>query len=204
MLCTETLPGHSHGHECPEQPSKGPHPGQGTQRAWGTHRTTHAYSLNRHGDTQRSYSMERDEERIRKKFIRKRKDEWFKVKVKVTQSCLTFCNPMECPWNFLGQNTGVGSLSLSQGIFPTQGSNPGLLHCRQILYQLSHKGSATRFLFAPAGRGPGAVSASSRDASFLGRVMWTLKFKKCQKSLKFLLIIVLRLACPCRCVYVRV
>ena len=44
-------------------------------------------------------------------------------------------------WNSLGQNTGVGSLSLLQGIFPTQGSNPGLLHCRQILYQLSHKGS---------------------------------------------------------------
>ena len=38
------------------------------------------------------------------------------------------------------QNTEVGSLSLLQGIFPTQGSNPGLLHCRQILYQLSHKG----------------------------------------------------------------
>ena len=45
------------------------------------------------------------------------------------------------PWNFLGQNTGVGSLSLLQGIFPTQGSNPGLPNCRQILYQLSHKGS---------------------------------------------------------------
>ena len=45
------------------------------------------------------------------------------------------------PWNFPGQNTGVGSLSLLQGIFPTQGSNPGLPHCRQILYQLSHKGS---------------------------------------------------------------
>ena len=45
------------------------------------------------------------------------------------------------PWNALGQNTGVGSLSLLQGIFPTQGSNPGLSHCRQILYQLSHKGS---------------------------------------------------------------
>ena len=42
-----------------------------------------------------------------------------------------------CP----GQNTGVGSLFLLQGIFPTQRSNPGLLHCRQILYQLSHKGS---------------------------------------------------------------
>ena len=44
-------------------------------------------------------------------------------------------------WNSPGQNTGVGSLSLLQGIFPTQGSNPGLLHCRQILFQLSHKGS---------------------------------------------------------------
>ena len=45
------------------------------------------------------------------------------------------------PWNSLGQNTGVGSLSLLQGIFPTQGSNPGVPHCRWILYQLSHKGS---------------------------------------------------------------
>ena len=44
------------------------------------------------------------------------------------------------PWNSLGQNTGVGSLSLLQGIFPTQGSNPGLLHRRKILDQLS-KGS---------------------------------------------------------------
>ena len=41
----------------------------------------------------------------------------------------------------LGQNTGAHSLSLLQGIFLTQGSNPGLLHCRQILYQLSHKRS---------------------------------------------------------------
>ena len=40
-----------------------------------------------------------------------------------------------------GQDTGVGSLSVLQGIFPTQGPNPGLLHCRRILYQLSHKGS---------------------------------------------------------------
>ena len=39
------------------------------------------------------------------------------------------------------KNTGVGCLSLLQGIFPTQGSNPGLLHCRQILYRLSHQGS---------------------------------------------------------------
>ena len=45
------------------------------------------------------------------------------------------------PWNSPGQNTGVGSLSLLQGIIPTQGSNSGLLHCRWILYQLSQKGS---------------------------------------------------------------
>ena len=45
------------------------------------------------------------------------------------------------PWNSLGLNTGVSGLSLLQGIFPTQGSNPGHLHGRQILYQLSHKRS---------------------------------------------------------------
>ena len=45
------------------------------------------------------------------------------------------------PWNSPGQNTGGGSLSFLQGIFPTQGLNPGLLHCRQILYQLSHQWS---------------------------------------------------------------
>ena len=66
-----------------------------------------------------------------------------KVEVKATQLCLTLCDPMDyiCPWNCPGQNTAVGSLSLLQGIFPTQGSNPGLPHYRQILYQLSHKGS---------------------------------------------------------------
>ena len=45
------------------------------------------------------------------------------------------------PWNSPGQNIGVGNLSLLQGIFPTKGLNPGRLHCRQILYQLSHQGS---------------------------------------------------------------
>ena len=45
------------------------------------------------------------------------------------------------PWDSPGQNTGVGSLYLLQGFFPTHGSNPGLPHCRWILYQLSHKES---------------------------------------------------------------
>ena len=64
------------------------------------------------------------------------------VKVKAAHSCLTLCDLRTIrPWNSLCQNTGVGSLSLLQGIFPTHRLNPGLLHCRWILYQLSHKGS---------------------------------------------------------------
>ena len=62
-----------------------------------------------------------------------------KKKVKVAQSCPTLCDFMDhSPWNSPGQNTGVGSLSLLQGVFPTQGLNSGLLHCRRIFYQLSH------------------------------------------------------------------
>ena len=70
------------------------------------------------------------------------------VKVKVAQSRPTLCDPMDCtpprllcPSNSSGQNTGVSSCSLPQGIFPTQGSNPGLPHCRRILYQQSYQGS---------------------------------------------------------------
>ena len=66
----------------------------------------------------------------------------------VTQLCLTFCNPMDCspPGSSVhedspGKNTRVGCHALLQGIFPTQGSNPGLLLYRQILYCLSHQGS---------------------------------------------------------------
>ena len=46
-----------------------------------------------------------------------------------------------CPWNFPGKNTRLGCHSFLQGIFPTQGSNLGLLHCRQVLYHLNHQGS---------------------------------------------------------------
>ena len=60
------------------------------------------------------------------------------------------------PWDSPGQKTGAGSLSLLQGIFPTQGSNPGLPHCRQILYQLSHKGSPRilKWVASPFSSGP--------------------------------------------------
>ena len=65
---------------------------------------------------------------------------------KESQSCSIVSDSLRphglsSPWNSPGQNTGVCSLSLLQRIFPTQGSNAGLLHCRWILYQLSHKGS---------------------------------------------------------------
>ena len=64
------------------------------------------------------------------------------LKVKVSQSCPTLMRPhgLYSRWNCQGQNTGVGNLSLRQGIFPIQGSNSSLPHCRQIVYQLSHKG----------------------------------------------------------------
>ena len=72
----------------------------------------------------------------------KRKPPWEgKVKGISVMSNSLWSHGLYSPWNYPGQNTGVGSLSLLQGIFPTQESNPGLPHCRRILYQLSHKGS---------------------------------------------------------------
>ena len=70
------------------------------------------------------------------------KVKWNEVKIQVTQSCPI----LTTPWNIQSteltrQNSGVGSLSLLQGIFPAQRSNQGALHCRRVLYQLSHKGS---------------------------------------------------------------
>ena len=66
----------------------------------------------------------------------------------VIQSCLILCNPMDSslPGSSVhgdspGKNNGVSCHPLLQGIFPTQGWNPGLSHCRQILYCLSHQGS---------------------------------------------------------------
>ena len=66
----------------------------------------------------------------------------------ITQLCLTLCNPVDCspPGSSVhgdspGKNTGVGCHALLQGIFLTQGSNPGLLNCRWLLYHLGPQGS---------------------------------------------------------------
>ena len=68
------------------------------------------------------------------------------MKVKWSESCSVVSSSLQSlglysPWNSPGQNSGLGSLSLLQGIFWTQGWNSGLQHCRWILYQLSYKGS---------------------------------------------------------------
>ena len=70
-----------------------------------------------------------------------------------TQSCLTLCDPMDCspPGSSVhgdspGKNTGVGCHALFQGTFQNQGLNPHLLHCRWILYCLSHQGSPRMFI----------------------------------------------------------
>ena len=70
------------------------------------------------------------------------------IESEVAQSCPTLCDPMDCSLpgssvrgNFPGKSTGVGCNFLLQGVFPTQGLNPALPHCRQTLYQLSHQGS---------------------------------------------------------------
>ena len=68
----------------------------------------------------------------------------------VAQSFPTLCDPMRCspPGSSVhgdspGKNTGLGCHALLQGSFPTQGQNPGLLHCRRILHQLSQQGTHT-------------------------------------------------------------
>ena len=88
-------------------------------------------------------SLEEKEWHIRGKFqVEHAFNPFLSVIVKVIQSCLTlWLRELHSPWNCPGQNTGVGSLSLLQGIFPTLELNWGLLHCRWILYQLSYQGS---------------------------------------------------------------
>ena len=86
-------------------------------------------------------------------------------------------------WNSPGQNNGVGGLYLFQGIFPTQGSNPGLPHCRCTLYQLSHKGSprilewvdypfSSRYLDPRIEPGSPALQADSLPTKLSGKLFW--------------------------------
>ena len=76
-----------------------------------------------------------------------------KSESEVAQLCPTLSDPMDCslsrllhPWDFPGKSTAVGCHFLLQRIFSTQGSNPGLPHCRQTLYRLSHQGNVSNGL----------------------------------------------------------
>ena len=111
-------------------------------------------------------------------WTRRRSNSWWetrlcrKVKVKVKSlSCaqlfatpwIVACTKLLCPWDFQGKSTRVDCHFLLQGIFPTQGLNPGLSHCRQTLYYLSHQGS------------PDYVGACSQRRNFnvAGSDMWS-------------------------------
>ena len=81
---------------------------------------------------------------------------WSEVKWSEGHSVVSYSfrpHGLYSPWNSPSQKTRVGSLSLLQGIFPSQGSNPGFPHCRWILYQLSHKGSPLKGWEAPKQNG---------------------------------------------------
>ena len=73
------------------------------------------------------------------------------------------------------KNTGVGSHSLFQGIFPTQGSNPCLLHCRQILYHLRHKGSPSylsrKYISFSRNLGYGFTGSRKSDFPLIGEAL---------------------------------
>ena len=98
-----------------------------------------------------------------------------KVKVKSLSHVRLFATPWTVqptkllfPWDSPGKYTGVGCHFLLQGIFPTQELNPGLLHCRQILYQLSHKGNPRilEWVAYPFSRG----SSQPRDPTQVSRI----------------------------------
>ena len=106
--------------------------------------------------------------------------------MKVAHLCSTLLRPHELysPWNSPGQNTEAGSLSLLQGIFPTQGSKAGRPHCRQILSQLSHKRSPRilEWVAYPFSRGSSRPRNRTRVSCIAGRRFYCLSH---QGSLKY-------------------
>ena len=92
--------------------------------------------------------------------------------------------------NSLGQNTGVSSLSLLQGIFPTQGFNPDLPHCREILYQLSHKGSPRilEWVAYPFSRGSSQPRNWTRVSCIAGRLFTNWAIREAPSLLRVILV----------------
>ena len=100
-----------------------------------------------------------------------------------SHSVVSVCDPMDYTVHGILQARilELGSLSLPQGIFPTQGSNTGLTHCRRILHQLSHKGSPrllewVTYLFSRGSSWPrnriGLLQADSLPTELWGKPCW--------------------------------
>ena len=107
-----------------------------------------------------------------------------------TQSCPTLCNPPDCSppdssvhGDFPDKNTGVACHALLQGIFPIQGSNPGLMHCRWILCCLSHQESPRmlEWVAYPSSRGS---SQPRNQTCIAGRFFtsWTTREAQCTST----------------------
>ena len=108
------------------------------------------------------------------------------MKVKVAQSSPTLQpHGLYSPWNYPGQNTGVGSLSLLQGNFRTQGLNPGLLHYKWILYQLGHQESPRilEWIAYPFSSGSSGSRNQTRVSCIAGRVFTSGATREVIKSL---------------------
>ena len=99
-----------------------------------------------HGSMDRRPGQEARIGSFKSGWVWKRQLAWLFLKKWVKWKSLSHVRLSVTPWTiqtveYLGQNAGVSSRFLLQRIFPTQGLNPGLLHCRQILYYLSHQRS---------------------------------------------------------------
>ena len=114
----------------------------------------------------------------------------------VAQSCLTLCNPMDCSLSGSsvrgdspGKNTGVRYHALLQGIVPTQGWNPGLLHFRQILHHLSHQGSPRilKWIAYPFSRGIFPTQESNLDLLHHRQILYKLSDQGSQNYCYWLL-----------------
>ena len=104
----------------------------------------------------------------------------------VAQPCLTLCDPMDCslPGSSVhgdspGKNTGVDCHAVLQEIFSNQGSNPGLPHCRQILYCLSHRGSPRilEWVAYPVSRGIFPTQELNRGLLHCRRILYWLSYQ---------------------------
>ena len=102
------------------------------------------------------------------------------------QLCPTLCDPVDCspPGSSIhgdspGKNTGVGCHALLQGILPTQGSKPGFLHCRQILYHLNHQESPRilEWVAYPFSRGFSQSRNQSRVSRIAGGFFYQLSYQ---------------------------